>query len=263
MSRMSTCETTPDARPGVEVTPDDIDRAAEVHRSAHSPHAHDRGARYRDRHRRHDRAQARVPPVQRFVQGPRRQPFHRNSADRIERHRGRVRRQSRRSRRVGGAAVRSRSTHLRADHGHAGQGGQAPPVRRGRARGRGRLRATRSLRAARISTSVTRHRSMRTTTRSSWRVPVRVPANWISSAPGLDAVLLACGGGGLSGGNAAWYGDRTETVAVETHGTATYAAARRAGKARRRRGVRRRRRRTRRHPHRCDAVPGAPSRRRH
>ncbi len=48
-------------------------------------------------------------------------------------------------------------------------------------------------------------------------------------SPGLDAVLLACGGGGLSGGSAAWYGDRTETVAVETHGTATYAAARRAG----------------------------------
>lgn len=44
-------------------------------------------------------------------------------------------------------------------------------------------------------------------------------------APGLDAVLLACGGGGLSGGNAAWYGRRTETVAVETPGTATYAAA--------------------------------------
>lgn len=44
-------------------------------------------------------------------------------------------------------------------------------------------------------------------------------------APGLDAVVLACGGGGLAGGNAAWYGDRTETVAVETHGTATYAAA--------------------------------------
>lgn len=44
-------------------------------------------------------------------------------------------------------------------------------------------------------------------------------------APGLDAVILACGGGGLAGGNAAWYGDRAETVAVETDGTATYAAA--------------------------------------
>lgn len=44
-------------------------------------------------------------------------------------------------------------------------------------------------------------------------------------APGLDAVLLACGGGGLSGGNAAWYGDRCQTVVVETHGTASYASA--------------------------------------
>jgi len=48
-------------------------------------------------------------------------------------------------------------------------------------------------------------------------------------APGLDAVLLACGGGGLSGGNAAWFGDRAETVAVETHGTASYATARTRG----------------------------------
>jgi len=44
-------------------------------------------------------------------------------------------------------------------------------------------------------------------------------------APDLDAVLLACGGGGLSGGTAAWYRDRTETVAVETPCTATYATA--------------------------------------
>jgi threonine dehydratase len=48
-------------------------------------------------------------------------------------------------------------------------------------------------------------------------------------APGLDAVLLACGGGGLSGSTAAWYGDRTEIVVVETAGTATYAAAVRHG----------------------------------
>lgn len=48
-------------------------------------------------------------------------------------------------------------------------------------------------------------------------------------APDLDAVLLACGGGGLSGGNAAWYGSRTETVAVETFGTAAYVAALRHG----------------------------------
>lgn len=45
----------------------------------------------------------------------------------------------------------------------------------------------------------------------------------------LDAVLLACGGGGLSGGAASWLGDRTELVCCETPGTATYAAAVRAG----------------------------------
>ena len=44
-------------------------------------------------------------------------------------------------------------------------------------------------------------------------------------APGLDAVMVACGGGGLSGSTAAWYRDRTEIVVVETTGTATYAAA--------------------------------------
>ena len=44
-------------------------------------------------------------------------------------------------------------------------------------------------------------------------------------APNLDAVLLACGGGGLSGSTAAWYGDRTAIVVVETTDTATYAAA--------------------------------------
>lgn len=43
--------------------------------------------------------------------------------------------------------------------------------------------------------------------------------------PGLDAVVVACGGGGLSGSTAAWYGDRTEIVVIETSGTATYAAA--------------------------------------
>lgn len=49
------------------------------------------------------------------------------------------------------------------------------------------------------------------------------------AAPRLDAVLLACGGGGLAAGTAAWYGDRTEIVAVETTGTAAYAAAVAAG----------------------------------
>ncbi len=45
------------------------------------------------------------------------------------------------------------------------------------------------------------------------------------ATPGLRAVLLACGGGGLSGSTAAWYGDRAEIVVVETTGTATYASA--------------------------------------
>jgi threonine dehydratase len=44
-------------------------------------------------------------------------------------------------------------------------------------------------------------------------------------APRLDAVLLACGGGGLSGSTASWFTDRAEIVVVETTGTATYAAA--------------------------------------
>lgn len=46
-----------------------------------------------------------------------------------------------------------------------------------------------------------------------------------SQAGELDAVLLACGGGGLSGGAAAWFGERTEIVACETYDTPTYAAA--------------------------------------
>ncbi len=50
-----------------------------------------------------------------------------------------------------------------------------------------------------------------------------------SQAGGLDALLLACGGGGLSGGAASWLGDRVEVVACETPGTSTYAAALRHG----------------------------------
>ena len=46
-----------------------------------------------------------------------------------------------------------------------------------------------------------------------------------AQAGGLDAVLLACGGGGLSGGAAAWFGERTEIVACETEDTPTYATA--------------------------------------
>ncbi len=46
----------------------------------------------------------------------------------------------------------------------------------------------------------------------------------------LDTVLVACGGGGLSGGIAAWLGSRTRVVACETEGTATFAGARAAGR---------------------------------
>ena len=45
----------------------------------------------------------------------------------------------------------------------------------------------------------------------------------------LDAVLVACGGGGLAGGAASWFGTRVEVVACETEGTATYAGAVAAG----------------------------------
>lgn len=46
---------------------------------------------------------------------------------------------------------------------------------------------------------------------------------------GLDVMLLACGGGGLAGGAAAWLGDSMPVVACETVGTASYAAALAAG----------------------------------
>ena len=46
---------------------------------------------------------------------------------------------------------------------------------------------------------------------------------------GLDVMMLACGGGGLAGGAAAWLGDSVPVVACETTGTASYAAAVTAG----------------------------------
>ena len=46
----------------------------------------------------------------------------------------------------------------------------------------------------------------------------------------LDTILVACGGGGLSGGISAAIGADTNVVVCETEGTATYAAARRVGK---------------------------------
>lgn len=45
----------------------------------------------------------------------------------------------------------------------------------------------------------------------------------------LDAVLVACGGGGLAGGAASWFTNRVEVVACETEGTATFATAQRLG----------------------------------
>ncbi len=45
----------------------------------------------------------------------------------------------------------------------------------------------------------------------------------------VDAVLVACGGGGLAGGAASWFTNRVEVVACETTGTATFAAALRDG----------------------------------
>lgn len=45
----------------------------------------------------------------------------------------------------------------------------------------------------------------------------------------LDSVLVACGGGGLSGGIAAVIGHQTTIVVCETEGTATFASARAAG----------------------------------
>ncbi len=41
----------------------------------------------------------------------------------------------------------------------------------------------------------------------------------------LDAVMVACGGGGLAGGAASWFGSRVDVVACETEGTATFASA--------------------------------------
>ncbi len=51
-----------------------------------------------------------------------------------------------------------------------------------------------------------------------------------AQAPGLDAVLVACGGGGLVAGVATWFAESdVEVVACETDGTAAYARACEAG----------------------------------
>lgn len=47
--------------------------------------------------------------------------------------------------------------------------------------------------------------------------------------PEIDTLCVSVGGGGLIGGIAAWYGDRIRILAVETEGTAAYAALLRDG----------------------------------
>lgn len=47
--------------------------------------------------------------------------------------------------------------------------------------------------------------------------------------PDLDTVVVACGGGGLSGGLATWFGPGVRLVVAETSGTATFAGAVAAG----------------------------------
>ncbi len=48
--------------------------------------------------------------------------------------------------------------------------------------------------------------------------------------PPLDSLLVACGGGGLVGGIATWFGSSTRIVACETNDTSAYASALEAGK---------------------------------
>jgi threonine dehydratase len=50
-----------------------------------------------------------------------------------------------------------------------------------------------------------------------------------ADAPDLDALLVAVGGGGLIGGIAAWYGDRTQLVGVEPELSPTLSRALAAG----------------------------------
>lgn len=47
--------------------------------------------------------------------------------------------------------------------------------------------------------------------------------------PSLTTVVVACGGGGLSGGVATWFGPAARLVVAESEGTATFAAAVAAG----------------------------------
>lgn len=56
-----------------------------------------------------------------------------------------------------------------------------------------------------------------------------VALEWEEQAAALDTVLIACGGGGLVAGVAAWYGGRVKVVAVEPEGCPTLHMAQRAG----------------------------------
>ena len=47
---------------------------------------------------------------------------------------------------------------------------------------------------------------------------------------GALGIVVACGGGGLAGGLATWWGTSKRLIAVETEGTQTWATARVAGK---------------------------------
>jgi threonine dehydratase len=53
---------------------------------------------------------------------------------------------------------------------------------------------------------------------------------WEEQAPGLDTVLVACGGGGLIGGMAAWYSGKVRIIGVEPEAAPTLAYALEAGK---------------------------------
>lgn len=55
-------------------------------------------------------------------------------------------------------------------------------------------------------------------------------AEFESQVQSLDRVLVACGGGGLAGGLAAWFGSRVALTVVETEGTPTFARALDAGR---------------------------------
>lgn len=50
-----------------------------------------------------------------------------------------------------------------------------------------------------------------------------------NQVPGLDQIIVACGGGGLAAGIAAWYQARAQVVCCETVGTASFSAALNAG----------------------------------